>query len=103
MAALWLIIGLFLGRTTCSTLISASSELQLRDIVCLVCCADVVEICHELNLQGCAAAAGADLVTGFHHVVWMGDLNYRLEYGQQVGPSFFCCGDIVASFVVGTS
>lgn len=42
------------------------------------------EICHELDLKQSAAAAGADLVTGFHHVVWMGDLNYRLEYGQQV-------------------
>jgi len=46
--------------------------------------ADVGEICHELNLSASAGAAGADLVTGFHHVVWMGDLNYRLEYGQQV-------------------
>jgi hypothetical protein len=45
---------------------------------------DVGEICRELNLQEAAAVAGADLVTGFHHVVWMGDLNYRLEYGQQV-------------------
>jgi hypothetical protein len=45
---------------------------------------DVCEICHELNLKESVAAAGADLVTGFHHIVWMGDLNYRLEYGQQV-------------------
>lgn len=50
-----------------------------------MCCPDVAEICHELDLHGSSAAAGADLVTGFHHVVWMGDLNYRLEYGQQVG------------------
>jgi hypothetical protein len=47
--------------------------------------ADVREICRELDLRGAVAAAGADLVTGFHHVVWMGDLNYRLDYGQQVG------------------
>jgi hypothetical protein len=37
-----------------------------------------------LDLKKSIAAIGADLVTGFHHVVWMGDLNYRLEYGQQV-------------------
>ncbi|KXZ51165.1 hypothetical protein GPECTOR_13g652 [Gonium pectorale] len=24
-----------------------------------------------------------DVLTAFHHVVWMGDLNYRLDYGQQ--------------------
>lgn len=46
--------------------------------------ADVREICRELDLKNSVAAAGADLVTGFHHVVWMGDLNYRLDYGQQV-------------------
>lgn len=45
----------------------------------------MAEICHELSLAESYAAGGADLVTGFHHVVWMGDLNYRLEYGQQVG------------------
>lgn len=51
------------------------------------CChvpADVREICHELDLKDSIAASGADLVTGFHHVVWMGDLNYRLDYGEQV-------------------
>lgn len=47
--------------------------------------ADVTEICQEMDLQQSAAAAGADVATGFHHVVCMGDLNYRLEYGQQVG------------------
>jgi hypothetical protein len=50
----------------------------------------VAEICHELDLQQSAAAAGADVATGFHHVVWMGDLNYRLEYGQQVGGLMGC-------------
>lgn len=44
--------------------------------------ADMAEIATNLHLPG--AARGADLATGFHHVVWMGDLNYRLEYGQQV-------------------
>jgi hypothetical protein len=26
-----------------------------------------------------------DLLTAPHHVIWMGDLNYRLDYGEQVG------------------
>ncbi|KAG2498410.1 hypothetical protein HYH03_003669 [Edaphochlamys debaryana] len=28
-------------------------------------------------------AWGMDVLTAFHHVVWMGDLNYRLDYGAQ--------------------
>jgi hypothetical protein len=44
--------------------------------------ADVAEICNYLRLPG--GASGADAVTGHHHIVWLGDLNYRLEYGQQV-------------------
>lgn len=60
-----------------------SKQIRLTQRCCLLP-ADVAEICRELNLQPSAAAAGADLVTGFHHIVWMGDLNYRLEYGQQV-------------------
>lgn len=24
-----------------------------------------------------------DLLTGFHHVFWLGDLNYRLDWGAQ--------------------
>jgi hypothetical protein len=46
--------------------------------------ADVLEITHNLRLSSSPAAAGADLVTGSHHTVWMGDLNYRLDYGAQV-------------------
>lgn len=45
--------------------------------------ADVAEISANLHLAG-AAAKGADLTTAFHHLFWMGDLNYRLAYGQQV-------------------
>lgn len=45
--------------------------------------ADVAEISANLHLSG-GAAKGSDLTTGYHHAVWMGDLNYRLEYGQQV-------------------
>ena len=26
---------------------------------------------------------GMDLLTGFHHVFWLGDLNYRLDWGAQ--------------------
>lgn len=59
-----------------SHLAAHQSKTQIRN-------RDVREICRELDLRGAVAAAGADLVTGFHHVVWMGDLNYRLDYGQQ--------------------
>jgi hypothetical protein len=45
--------------------------------------ADVAEIVDQLRVLG--GARGGDAVTGYHHVAWMGDLNYRLEYGQQVG------------------
>lgn len=48
---------------------------------------DMSEICANIRLQQPGSqpvAAGADLATSYHHLVWMGDLNYRLEYGQQV-------------------
>ncbi len=47
---------------------------------------DAAEICCNLQLllpAGKALSTAADLTTSAHHVVWMGDLNYRLEYGQQ--------------------
>eukprot|EP00955_Chlamydomonas_euryale_P005351 57066-Chlamydomonas_euryale.AAC.1 len=25
-----------------------------------------------------------DCLTGYHHVFWVGDLNYRLDFGKQV-------------------
>jgi hypothetical protein len=31
---------------------------------------------------------GQDALLGHHHVLWMGDLNYRLDWGQQV---WGCC------------
>ncbi|KAI8463778.1 MAG: Endonuclease/exonuclease/phosphatase [Monoraphidium minutum] len=41
---------------------------------------DVAEIIKEL----CPPHVGrANLVSGPHHVVWMGDLNYRLDWGEQ--------------------
>eukprot|EP00775_Hariotina_reticulata_P010857 gene10857-11011_t len=43
--------------------------------------ADVAEIVDQLRVLG--GAKGSDAITGYHHVAWMGDLNYRLEYGQQ--------------------
>jgi hypothetical protein len=51
--------------------------------------ADVGEICANLKLQPQRqrqrrSAHKPDVATGFHHLVWLGDLNYRLEYGQQV-------------------
>jgi hypothetical protein len=39
---------------------------------------------------------GQDALLGHHHVLWMGDLNYRLDWGQQVGrlralcPALLC-------------
>ncbi|GLC37179.1 hypothetical protein PLESTM_000551100 [Pleodorina starrii] len=33
----------------------------------------------KLDWQG----SNMDVLTAFHHVVWVGDLNYRLDYGQQ--------------------
>eukprot|EP00879_Flechtneria_rotunda_P018468 GHRR01019372.1.p1 GENE.GHRR01019372.1~~GHRR01019372.1.p1 ORF type:complete len:956 (+),score=336.65 GHRR01019372.1:1037-3904(+) len=44
---------------------------------------DVAQICDYLHLSLPGGVKGADLVTGFHHVIWMGDLNYRLNYGEQ--------------------
>jgi hypothetical protein len=48
---------------------------------------DVGEICANLKLLQLPQRRSVhkpDLATGFHHLVWVGDLNYRLEYGQQV-------------------
>ncbi|GIL56823.1 hypothetical protein Vafri_12132 [Volvox africanus] len=33
----------------------------------------------KLDSQG----SNMDVLTAFHHVIWVGDLNYRLDYGQQ--------------------
>ncbi|GLI66127.1 hypothetical protein VaNZ11_009857 [Volvox africanus] len=33
----------------------------------------------KLDCQG----SNMDVLTAFHHVIWVGDLNYRLDYGQQ--------------------
>ena len=33
------------------------------------------------------ADGGMDLVTGFHHVFWIGDLNYRIDYTQNPTPN----------------
>ncbi|GIL84443.1 hypothetical protein Vretifemale_13061, partial [Volvox reticuliferus] len=33
----------------------------------------------KLDWQG----SNMDVLTAFHHVIWVGDLNYRLDYGQQ--------------------
>jgi hypothetical protein len=55
---------------------------------------DVGEICANLKLLPQAQRRSVhkpDLATGFHHVVWVGDLNYRLEYGQQVSNTLYCC------------
>jgi phosphatidylinositol-bisphosphatase len=49
--------------------------------------ADVGEICANLKLlppRQRRSAHRPDVATAFHHLVWVGDLNYRLEYGQQV-------------------
>jgi hypothetical protein len=73
-----------LAPVSCCCLLSCSPS----SCCCCYCPAwhpsDVYEICRNLHLPGSSAAAGSDLVTGSHHTVWMGDLNYRLEYGQQV-------------------
>jgi hypothetical protein len=40
----------------------------------------------RMHLQLCPPGFGrANIVTGPHHIVWMGDLNYRVDWGQQVG------------------
>ncbi|WIA30252.1 hypothetical protein OEZ86_000342 [Tetradesmus obliquus] len=50
--------------------------------------ADVAEIAANLKLLPQAqrqrgAVHKPDVGTGFHHLVWLGDLNYRLDWGQQ--------------------
>lgn len=40
---------------------------------------DYQRICHNLDID----PMDADLLTGHHHVIWLGDLNYRLDYGDQ--------------------
>jgi hypothetical protein len=55
---------------------------------------DVGEICANLKLLPPAQRRSVhkpDLATGFHHCVWVGDLNYRLEYGQQVSSTAVYC------------
>jgi Endonuclease/Exonuclease/phosphatase family 2/C2 domain/CAP-Gly domain len=41
--------------------------------------ADVAEIIEGVSMGRFAV----DMLNQFHHVVWLGDLNYRLDYGQQ--------------------
>lgn len=41
---------------------------------------DVAEVIGGLKL---GRKSGGDILNQFHHVIWMGDLNYRLDYGVQ--------------------
>lgn len=70
----------------CSHLAAQQSKTAQRN-------SDLAEICAGLHLPAgsAAGAAGSDIMTGFHHVVWVGDLNYRLEYGQQVRSWWNVC------------
>ena len=44
---------------------------------------NVREICEGLGLGN----PKLDVLNQFHHVVWLGDLNYRLNFGEQVSST----------------
>lgn len=42
-----------------------------------------LQICASINI----GTPGLDILHQFHHVVWVGDLNYRLDLGEVFGPA----------------
>jgi hypothetical protein len=57
--------------------------------------ADVAEITDELfrgRVGATAVGQEGDAVTTATHVVWMGDLNYRIDFGEQVSGLWAVCG-----------
>ena len=41
----------------------------------------------EIVANVAMGAPGMDLMHQFHHCVWMGDLNYRLDFGELFGEA----------------
>lgn len=70
-----------------TTLTFINSHLAAHQSKALQRSADVAEITDELfrgRVGPTAVGQEGDAVTSATHVVWVGDLNYRIDFGEQV-------------------